>query len=99
VTEAARVAAPRAGLFVFTFSRHTLPPDFTPIDGEPYAYTEFSGRPQTFLTRDQLVTEMALAGFVPDDTIPFAEHNRPPDGTVHVTRTPVILEAAFRRAS
>lgn len=96
VTEAARVAAPGAGLFVFTFSRHTLPPDLEPVAGEPYAYTEFSGQPQTFLTREQLVEELATAGFMLDDTVPFAEHNTPPAGTVHALRTPVLLEAAFR---
>jgi SAM-dependent methyltransferase len=96
VAEAARVAAPGAGLFVFTFSRHTLPPDLEPVAGEPYAFTEFSGQPQTFLTRDQLVTELAAAGFVLDDAIPFEEHNKPPEGTVHALRTPVLLEAAFR---
>jgi SAM-dependent methyltransferase len=96
VDEAARVAAPGAALFVFTFSRHTLPPDLAPVDGEPYAYAEFSGQPQTFLTREQLVEEMSRAGFELDDGIPFEEHNRPPDGTVHALRTPVLLEAAFR---
>lgn len=96
VNEAARVAAPGAALFVFTFSRHTLPPELTPIDGEPYAYTEFSGQPQTFLTKDQLVAEMSRAGFELDDGIPFEEHNRPPEGTVHALRTPVLLEGAFR---
>lgn len=98
VAEAARVAAPGAALFVFTFSRHTLPPDLAPVDGEPYAYTEFSGQPQTFLTKAQLLDEMARAGFVFDDGIPFEEHNRPPEGTVHALRTPVLLEAAFRFA-
>ena len=96
VAEAAQAAAPEAGLFVFTFSRHTLAPALTPIAGEPYAYTEFSGQPQTFLTREQLVEELAAAGFVLDHAIPFAEHNLPPAGTVHALRTPVILEAAFR---
>lgn len=96
VAEAARVAAPGAGLFVFTFSRHTLPPDLEPVAGEPYAYTEFSGEPQTFLTREQLVEELAAAGFELDDTIPFDEHNKPPAGSVHALRTPVLLEAAFR---
>lgn len=96
VGEAARMAAPGAGLFVFTFSRHTLPPDLEPVAGEPYAYTEFSGQPQTFLTREQLVTELAASGFVLDDAIPFEEHNKPPEGTVHALRTPVLLEAAFR---
>jgi ubiquinone/menaquinone biosynthesis C-methylase UbiE len=96
VTEGARVAAPGAGLFVFTFSRHTLPPNLEPVAGEPYAYTEFSGQPQTFLTREQLVEELAAAGFMLDDTIPFEEHNTPPAGAVHALRTPVLLEAAFR---
>lgn len=96
VAEAARVAAPDAALFVFTFSRHTLPPDLAPVAGEPYAYTEFSGQPQTFLTKEQLVDEMARAGFVLDNGIAFEEHNRPPEGTVHALRTPVLLEAAFR---
>ena len=96
IAEAARVAAPGAGLFVFTFSRRTLPPDLAPVAGEPYAYSEFSGQPQTFLTRGQLVTELERVGFVLDDTIPFEEHNLPPEGTVHALRTPVLLEAAFR---
>ena len=30
VAEAARVAAPGAALFVFTFSRHTFPPETAP---------------------------------------------------------------------
>lgn len=94
--EAARVAAPGAGLFVFTFSRHTLPPDARPVEGEPFAFTQFSGEPQIFLTHNQLITELAAVGFVPDDAIPFAEHNQPPPGTVHALRTPVLLEAAFR---
>jgi len=96
VAEAARAAAPGAGLFVFTFSRHTLPPELQPVAGEPYAYTEFSGQPQTFLTQQQLIDELGRAGFTLDDTIPFVEHNRPPIGTVHALRTPVLLEAAFR---
>lgn len=96
IAEAARIAAPGAGLFAFTFSRHTLPPDLEPVDGEPYAYTEFSGQPQTFLTREQLVDELASVGFLLDDAIPFVEHNLPPPGTVHALRTPVLLEAAFR---
>ncbi|ODS51825.1 MAG: hypothetical protein ABS36_18800 [Acidobacteria bacterium SCN 69-37] len=96
VAEAARVAAPGAGVFVLTFSRHTLPADLTPVNGEPYAYTEFSGQPQTFLTPSQLVDEMARAGFALDPAIPLEEHNRPPLGTVHAARTPVLLEAAFR---
>ena len=94
--EAARVAAPGAALFVFTFSRRTLPPDLKPVEGEPYAYREFSGEPQTFLTREQLVEELAAVGFTLDDSIPFEEHNAPPPGAVHALRTPVLFEAAFR---
>lgn len=97
VAEAARVAAADAALFVFTFSRHTLPPDAVPVSGERFVYTQFSGTPQCFLTRAQLVEEMAEAGFVEDAAIPFTEHNLPEPGRLHARRTPVIFEAAFRR--
>ena len=50
VDEAARVAKPGAGLFVFTFSRHTLPAETLPVAGEPFVFTQFSGEPQCFLT-------------------------------------------------
>jgi SAM-dependent methyltransferase len=97
VAEASRVAAPGAGLFVFTFSRHTLGPEAEPIDADPFAFSQFSGTPQCFLTKDQLVEEMTHAGFALDGAVPFAEHNVPPPGTTHALRTPVLLEAAFRR--
>lgn len=99
VAEAARVAAADAALFVFTFSRHTLPPDAVPVSGERFVYTQFSGTPQCFLTRAQLVEEMAEAGFIEDAAIPFTEHNLPEAGRLHVRRTPVIFEAAFRRSA
>src|SRR5512144_1708425 len=38
VLEAARVAQPGAGLFVFTFSRNTLPPETQPVAGEPFVF-------------------------------------------------------------
>jgi hypothetical protein len=99
VAEAARVAAPDASLFVFTFSRHTLPADAAPVAGEPFVFTQFSGEPQCFVTAEQLVRELASAGFVLDESVvPFAEHNRPPTGVIHTGRTPVIFEGAFRRA-
>ena len=98
VAEAARVAAPGAGLFVFTFSRHTLPPDACPVAGETFVFTQFSGQPQCFLTSQQLLEEMARAGFVPDAAVPLAEHNLPPAGAIHAVRAPVIYEAAFRRS-
>ena len=99
IGEAGRIAAPGAGLFVFTFSRSTLPPDACCVPGEPFIYTRFSGQPQCFLTREQLTDELALAGFVPDGAVAFAEHNLPPANAVHAVRAPVILEAGFRRVA
>jgi SAM-dependent methyltransferase len=95
-SEAARVARPGAGLFVFTFSRNTLPEDTQPVPGESFVFTEFSGQPQCFLTADQLVGEMDVAGFVPDGAVPLTEYNRPAPG-LSVGGGPVIYEAAFRR--
>lgn len=96
VREGARVAKPGAALFVFTFSRHTLPDTATPVPGEPFVFTQFSGRPQCFLTEDQLLTEMADAGFDPDAGVPLREYNRPTPDTAQ-RGGPVIYEAAFRR--
>jgi hypothetical protein len=96
VREAARVARPGAGLFVFTFSRHTLPAEVRPVTGETFVFTNFSGQPQCFLTEVELVTELAGAGFVPDPAVPLTEYNRPGPGT-RVSGAPVIYEAAFRR--
>ena len=102
VREAARVAAPGAPLFVFTFSRHTFPAEITPVAGEPFVFTEFSGQPQCFLTAEQLVAELADAGFSPDPAVPLTEYNRPAPGSRPVAAAPatpsrpVIYEAAFR---
>lgn len=98
VAEAARVARSGARLFVFTFSRHTLPPETRPVAGEPFVFTEFSGEPQCFLTADQLVSELGHAGFVPDEEVPLTEYNRPAPGLARVGGPPVIYEALFRRA-
>jgi SAM-dependent methyltransferase len=95
--EAARVSRPGAGLFVFTFSRHTLPADTRPIPGETFVFTEFSGQPQCFLTEPQLVAELGAAGFVPDAAVPLTEYNRPRPGSLQKAAGPVIYEAAFRR--
>ena len=65
VDEASRVARPSAGLFVFTFSRNTLPASVEPVNGQPFVYTQFSGAPQCFLTDSQLLEEMDRAGFAP----------------------------------
>ena len=97
IREAARVARPGAGLFVFTFSRTTLPDGVAPVPGEPFVFTEFSGAPQCFLTRDQLIVELADAGFVPDNAVALTEHNLPRPGTLRAAGPPVIYEGAFRR--
>jgi SAM-dependent methyltransferase len=97
VAEARRVAAPDAALFVFTFSRSTLPLDAACVPGEAFIYTQFSGQPQCFLTREQLIGLMAAAGFEPDAAVEVSEHNLPPVQAAHAVRAPVILEAAFRR--
>jgi len=96
ITEAARVAAPNAALFVFTFSRNTLRPDAAPVANQQLAFDQFSGTPQIFLTRRQLIDEMAGAGFFPDPDFTMRELNLPPDGRPRAGGAPVIFEAAFR---
>ena len=99
VREAARVAAAGAALFVFTFSRHTFPPETAPVAGEPFVFTQFSGQPQCFLTAEQLVGELSEVGFAPEPAVPLTEYNRAPPGARPVAAPPtrpVIYEAAFR---
>lgn len=98
VAEAARVARRGARLFVFTFSRHTLPPEAEPVAGEPFVFTDFSGEPQCFLSAEQLAAELGQAGFVQDPEVPLTEYNRPAPGLPRVGGPPVIYEALFRRA-
>jgi hypothetical protein len=97
VAEAARVARPGAALFVFTFSRNTLPASAVPLEGEPFVFTQFSGEPQCFVTESQLVDELARAGFSLDPLLPIRELNLPLPGQIQTGKTPVIFEAAFRR--
>ncbi len=97
LAEAARVAKPGAGLFVFTFSRNTLPEQLAPVAGEPFVYTQFSGEPQCFLTEAQLDAELCRVGFVRDPSVPFHEYNLPKPGALSIGTAPVIYEAAFRR--
>ena len=97
LAEAARVARPGAGLFVFTFSRNTLPEPLAPVAGEPFVYTQFSGEPQCFVTEAQLDAELGRVGFVRDASVPFHEYNLPKPGALAVGTAPVIYEAAFRR--
>jgi len=96
IREAARVAAPEARLFVFTFSRTTLPPDAQPVVGEAFVFTQFSGSPQVFLTREQLFDELRQTGFEADRDLPVRELNVPPPGQVRMGGAPVIFEAGFR---
>jgi SAM-dependent methyltransferase len=95
--EGARVAKPGAGLFVFTFSRNTLPAQIAPVAGEPFVFTQFSGEPQCFLTEAQLDAELRRVGFVRDPSVRFHEYNLPKPGTLSTGTVPVIYEAAFRR--
>jgi SAM-dependent methyltransferase len=97
VREAARVLTPGGALFVFTFSRHTLPPDTQVVAGESFVFTQFSGEPQCFLTEPQLLAELRAGGFVPDPDVPLRELNRPHPGTLRTSGPPVIYEAVFRR--
>lgn len=96
VREAARVAREGAALFVFTFSRHTLPATAEPVLGEPFVFTQFSGQPQCFLTDEQLMDELSTAGFTTDPAVPLTEYNRPGPTTLPSAGGPVIYEAAFR---
>lgn len=95
IAEAARAAAPKAKLFVFTFSRRTLPPDAQPVEGEAFVFTQFANAPQVFLTHDQLFDELAAAGFIPDPELPLRELNVPPPGHVRLGGPPLIYEAGF----
>jgi SAM-dependent methyltransferase len=96
VREAARAAKPGAALFVFTFSRHTLPADAVPVAGETFVFTQFSGEPQCFLTREQLLEELEAAGFATDPAIPLRELNRPTGLLQQRQSGPVIYEGTFR---
>ncbi len=97
VAEAARVARPGAGLFLFTFSRATLPPDAPPVPGESFVFTQFSGEPQCFLTEPELDAELRAAGFEKDPPGPLTEYNRPRPGRALGPGGPVIYEGTYRR--
>jgi ubiquinone/menaquinone biosynthesis C-methylase UbiE len=90
VREAARVARSGAALFVFTFSRNTLPLETTPVPREQFVFTEFSGAPQCFLTEVQLVEELSDAGFVQEPSTSIREYSQ-------TANRPAIYEGIFRR--
>ena len=99
VAEAARVARPGAPLFVFTFSRHTLPPEAEPVAGERFVFTQFSGQSRCFLTEDELIDELSAAGFLREPGAPIREYNRSQSGKLVRGSGPVIYEGLFRRRS
>ena len=96
IAEAARVARPGSRLFLFTFSRNTLPPAAQPVPGESFVFTQFSGHPQCFLTSDQIAAELSAAGFEADASTPLRELNRPRPGSLTTGGPPVIYEGVFR---
>ena len=96
VREAARVARDGCALFLFTFSRSTLPDTAEPLSGESFVFTQFSSEPQCFLTEEQLIRELAACGFEPDPSLPLRELNRPPKGALLTGSAPVIYEGLFR---
>lgn len=95
VAEAARVSKPGAGLFLFTFSRHTLPADVRPDSGETFVFSSWNGEPQCFLTEEEIVTELSRAGFVRDAPGPLTEYNLPRPGELRAGGPPVIYEGTF----
>lgn len=97
IAEAARVARPGAGLFLFTFSRATLAPSDQPVPGEAFVFTQFAGEPQCFLTESQLTEELLQAGFQKDPPGPLAERNRPPARAMLARSGPVVYEGTYRR--
>jgi SAM-dependent methyltransferase len=96
LSDAARVARAGAALFVFTFSRSTLPPQTAPVLGEPFVFTQFSGQPHCFLTDTELVAELRAVGFVPEPGFPLREYNRPQPGALATASVPAIYEGVFR---
>ena len=96
VGEAARIARRGAALFLFTFSRNTLPAAAEPVAGETFVFTQFAGEPQCFLTREEILDELGRAGFAPDPAVPLTELN----SRTHLMAAsgPVIYQGAFRFA-
>jgi len=99
VHEAARVARPGAGLFLFTFSRSTLPPGAPPDGDEEFVFSTWNGEPQCFLTETQIVHELSGAGFVRDRAGPMAEYNVRPPTARGPGGPPAIHEGTFVRDS
>jgi SAM-dependent methyltransferase len=97
VAEAARVARTGAGLFLFTFSRHSLPDDARPDAGESFVFSSWNGEPQVFLTEREILDVLGRAGFHRDAPGPLTEYNRPQPGALRTGGPPVIFEGTFER--
>lgn len=97
VSEAARVARPGAGLFLFTFSRHTLPADTRADPGETFVFSSWNGEPQCFLTEPEILQELERVGFVREPDGPLTEYNLPLHGELRAGGPPVIYEGTFVR--
>lgn len=93
VREAARAAKSGAPLFVYTFSRSTLPETSKAVDGETFVFDTFSGEPKCFLTEAQLIEEMADARFNQEPGYSITEYPQVPG-----LPKPAILEGIFRRS-
>ena len=98
VAEASRVARAAAGLFLFTFSRHTLPPEARPDPGESFVFSSWNGEPQCFLTEGQILDELGRAGFIKQPPGALTEYNLPRPGELRAGGPPVIYEGTFTKA-
>lgn len=98
IREASRVARQGAGLFLFTFSRHTLAADAAPDPGETFVFSSWNGEPQCFLSEEALIDELGRVGFERDSPGPLTEYNVPAARMPRVrSGPPVIYEGTFVR--
>ena len=91
----ATVFAVGVGLYALTKVPLDAIPDLS--DTQVIVFTEFSGQPQCFLTSDQIIAEVAAAGFNAEATYPLRELNRSASG-LRTSGVPVIYEGVFRYA-
>jgi len=97
LADAARVARNGAGLFLFTFSRHTLPDDARPDPGESFVFSSWNGEPQCFLTEREIIDELAAVGFRRTSSDPMTEYNVRSPTAIPTGGPPVIYEGLFER--
>lgn len=97
LAEAARVCRIGGGLFLFTFSRGTLPAAAEPAPGQRFTFTQFAGEPQVFLTEADILDEFARAGFVRDVPGPLTRYNARSPLSTTAKGPPELWEGTFRR--